>query len=75
MLVVWKLDRLARSVQQLIETVQKLDDKGVQFKSLTENLDTTFGQQVLDVAKAEGKPKIQPDSMLNNCSRKSMAGI
>ena len=41
MLVVWKLDRLARSVRQLIETVQKLDDKGVQFKSLTENLDTS----------------------------------
>ena len=40
-LVVWKLDRLARSVRQLIETVQKLDDKGVQFKSLTENLDTS----------------------------------
>ena len=40
-LIVWKLDRLARSVRQLIETVQQLDDKGVQLKSLTENIDTS----------------------------------
>lgn len=40
-LIVWKLDRLARSVRQLIETVQLLEDRGVQFKSLTENIDTS----------------------------------
>ncbi len=40
-LIVWKLDRLARSVRQLIETVQLLDDRGVQLKSLTENIDTS----------------------------------
>ena len=40
-LVVWKLDRLARSVRQLIDTVQQLDDKGVQLRSLTENIDTS----------------------------------
>ena len=40
-LIVWKLDRLARSVRQLIETVQLLDDKGVQLRSLTENIDTS----------------------------------
>ena len=40
-LVVWKLDRLARSVRQLIETVQLLEDKGVQLRSLTENIDTS----------------------------------
>ncbi len=35
------LDRLARSVRQLIETIQLLDDNGVQLKSLTKNIDTS----------------------------------
>ncbi len=41
MLVVWKLDRLARSIKQLIEAVEDLEKKGIGFKSLTENIDTT----------------------------------
>ena len=40
-LVVWKLDRLGRSIQHLIETVKSLSDRKVGFKSLQENIDTT----------------------------------
>lgn len=40
-LVVWKLDRLGRSLSHLIETVRALDAKGVHFKSLSESIDTT----------------------------------
>lgn len=40
-LVVWKLDRLGRSIQHLLETIKLLQDKKIGFKSLQENMDTT----------------------------------
>jgi DNA invertase Pin-like site-specific DNA recombinase len=40
-LVVWRLDRFGRSLKDLIAKVETLKEKGVQFKSLKENLDTT----------------------------------
>ncbi len=43
-IVVWKLDRLARSIKQLIDTVESLRVRGVGFRSLTEALDTTTAQ-------------------------------
>jgi DNA invertase Pin-like site-specific DNA recombinase len=46
-LIVWKLDRLARSMKQLIETIEDLRVRGVGFRSLTEALDTTTSQERL----------------------------
>src|SRR6266545_6082470 len=40
-LVVWKLDRLGRSLRDLITTITTLHENGVGFKSLTESIDTT----------------------------------
>ena len=38
--VVWKLDRLGRIVKQLIDFIGELHDRGVEFKSLTDSIDT-----------------------------------
>ncbi|EDT8879108.1 recombinase family protein [Salmonella enterica subsp. enterica] len=39
-LVVWKLDRLGRSVKQLVDMVGDLHKQGIQFKSITDAIDT-----------------------------------
>jgi DNA invertase Pin-like site-specific DNA recombinase len=40
-LVVWRLDRLGRSLTHLIATITGLSDQHIGFKSVTENIDTT----------------------------------
>jgi DNA invertase Pin-like site-specific DNA recombinase len=50
-LVVWRLDRLGRSLKHLIELVTALQKQGVAFKSITENIDTSTatGQLVFHI--------------------------
>src|SRR3989440_2014702 len=40
-LVVWRLDRLGRSLKRLIETITNLNNRRIGFQSITENIDTT----------------------------------
>ena len=56
-LVVWKLDRLGRSLPYLIETVTELAKRGVGFRSLTEAIDTTTsgGRLILHIFGALGQ--------------------
>lgn len=50
-LVVWKLDRLGRSLKHLIETITLLEKNKIGFKSLQENIDTTtsYGKLIFNI--------------------------
>jgi DNA invertase Pin-like site-specific DNA recombinase len=50
-LVVWRLDRLGRSLKHLIETVTKLQAQNISFQSITENINTSTatGQLVFHI--------------------------
>ncbi|MEN8499830.1 recombinase family protein, partial [Escherichia coli] len=42
-LIVWKLDRLGRSLSHLLRIIEDLKIRGIAFRSLTESIDTTTG--------------------------------
>lgn len=53
-LVVWRLDRLARSLLQLVDTVTALHNRGIIFRSLCEHIDlsSAYGEYVLHILSA-----------------------
>ncbi len=46
-LIVWKLDRLGRSLSHLVTLIEGLREKGIDFKSLTEKMDTSSHEGLL----------------------------
>lgn len=50
----WKFDRLGRSLRELIDLVNGLQDRGVEFVSLRESLDTTPGGKLVFVRISSG---------------------
>ena len=41
LIIIWRLDRLGRSIKELITTVEMLETRGIQLKSLKEDIDTS----------------------------------
>lgn len=58
-LLVWRLDRLGRSLIHLIETVAQLEEQGIGFRSLQEPIDTTSsgGRLVFQIYGVTGRVK------------------
>ena len=69
-LVVWKLDRLGRTVKGLIDLVNQLHQKEINFKSITDNVDTTtpsgFVQKNLQKVGFQDKPSYLTNLSSNN---------
>ncbi len=65
-LVIWKLSRLGRSLKQLIETVQILQEKGIELKSLNESIDTgtATGKLLFHIVAAFAQ--FERDNMIEN---------
>lgn len=65
-LVIWKLSRLGRSMKQLIETVQAMQDKGIELKSLNESIDsrTPTGKLLFHIVAAFAQ--FERDNMIEN---------
>jgi DNA invertase Pin-like site-specific DNA recombinase len=57
MLVVWKLDRLGRSLKDLINIIQELEERKIQFSSLTETINTSspIGRLIFHIIGAFGE--------------------
>jgi DNA invertase Pin-like site-specific DNA recombinase len=60
-LVVWKLDRLGRSLRHLVDTVTGLADRGIGFRSLQEAIDTTTPRRQARVHVFAALAEFEPD--------------
>jgi DNA invertase Pin-like site-specific DNA recombinase len=70
--VVWRLDRIDRSLSHLIATVTELRERGIGFRSLTEQIDTItpVGKSIFHVFKALAE--VERD-LTRECTRAGLA--
>ncbi len=68
-LVVWRLDRLGRTLKHLIATITDLSDKGIGFKSLQENMDTTTsgGKLIFHIFGGIGRVRARSHQRTHQC--------
>jgi DNA invertase Pin-like site-specific DNA recombinase len=72
-LVVWKLSRLGRNLKQLIETVQLLQERHVELRSLTESIDTASATGKLLFHIIAAFAQFERDNMIENTTAGLMA--
>ena len=65
-LVIWKLSWLGRILKQLIETVQTIQGKGIELKSLNENIDTRTATGKLLFHIVAAFAQFERDNMIEN---------
>ena len=70
-IVVWKLDRLARSTKQLIDTIEMLRERRIGFKCLTMDIDTTTSSGGLIYSIFAGLAEFERDHI----RERTMAGL
>jgi DNA invertase Pin-like site-specific DNA recombinase len=70
-LIVWKLDRLGRSLKDLLSIIQELEERKIRFSSLTETIDTSSptGRLIFHVIAAFGEFE------RNLIKERSLAGV
>src|SRR5262249_49519280 len=72
-LVVWRLDRVGSTLKHLIATITDLSDRGIGFKSLQEDMDTTTSGGKLTfhlfAALAEFERKLSKSALTPGCKR------
>ena len=75
-LVVWKLDRLGRSLSHLLSIVNELKDKQAAFRSLTEGMDTTTASgELLFEGEHPRLPLAQRPHNLNRCKQRNAKSL
>jgi DNA invertase Pin-like site-specific DNA recombinase len=72
-LVVWRLDRLGRSLKDLIQTMETLEERGIELQSLQESIATTSsgGKLVFHLFGAKRRVRAQPNPRTNSSGVKS----
>ena len=68
-LVVWKLDRLGRSMRHLVTLIEDLRGRGVNFRSLTDSIDTStpMGRFFFHIIGCSGRNGARADRRANPC--------
>ena len=74
-LVVWRLDRLGRSLAHLIQAVTELQERGVHFRSLEEQLDTSTSGKARVVASWSSTSLVRSLIERDLTSERTMAGL